>query len=275
MTQPPGAPAELPGLPGAALRADAEIALTLGDLGAALLDAGYAVTDVQQALRRIGTSHGRADLTIGVLPSAIMVDDPRAGRTRLVNSSGAALTFDQVADVAGIARAAEPAGAALDPIRERIGEMRGRRPRLPRPVAVLGSGLMSAGIAVVFRTTWWAVLLDFGLALVVGAVLIYGGKLAGLMTVLPFLAAFAVSAVVYGLATDLHWGAVTLFVVCAPLVVLIPGATITTGVVELAAGDVVSGGGRFVSGLIIWATLAVGILSWRSASGCSSMPPGH
>ena len=34
--------------------ADDDIALTLGDLGAGLLDAGYAVTDVQQVLRDFG-----------------------------------------------------------------------------------------------------------------------------------------------------------------------------------------------------------------------------
>jgi len=239
--------------------ADDDIALTLGDLGAGLLDAGYAVTDVQQVLREICATNGRTDLTIGVLPSAIMVDDPLAGRTRLVNATGAPLTFAQVAAVAEVARAAETGATGLGPIRDLVREVRNRPPRLPSPVAVLGSGLMSAGIAVVFRTTWWAVALDFVLALIVGAVLVYGGRVAGLMAVLPFVAAFAVSVVVYGLAADLQLGAVTLFVVCAPLVVLIPGATITTGVVELAAGDVVSGGGRFVSGLIMWATLAVGI----------------
>jgi len=138
-----------------------EISLTLGDLGAGLLDAGYAVTDVQQALCAIGTAHGRGDLTIGVLPSAILVDDPRSGRTRLMNSSGAQLTFDQVAEVAEIARAAEVGPDGLGPIRERLAAVRARTPRLTRPIAVLGSGLMSAGIAVVFRTTWWAVALDF------------------------------------------------------------------------------------------------------------------
>ena len=135
----------------------------------------------------------------------------------------------------------------------------GKPARFPRPIAVLGSGLQSAGIAVVFRTTWWAVGVDFVLAVIVGAALFYGSRIRGLVTVLPFLAAFCVSVVVYWLATDLRLGTVTLFVVCAPLVILIPGATITTGVVELAAGDVVSGGGRVVSGLIMWATLAVGI----------------
>lgn len=256
---------------------DADIALTLGDLGAGLLDAGYAVTDVQQALCAVGQVNGRPDLTIGVLPSAILVDDPRSGRTRLVNSNGAPLTFAQVADVAELARNAELGLVDLGAIRGGVRNARNRGPKFPRPVAVLGSGLQSAGIAVVFRTTWWGVALDFVLALLVGAVIIYGGRIAGLITVLPIVAAFLVSAVVYGLAADLQLGAVTLFVVCAPLVILIPGATITTGVVELAAGDVVSGGGRFVSGLIMWATLAVGIAAGAGLVGVPAStyePPG-
>jgi len=244
-----------------------DVALALGDLGAALLDAGYAVTDVQQILQAVADTHGRGDATIGVLPTAIMVDDPAAGRTRLVNSMGTGLTFDQTAEVAEIARVAQDGACPLEPMRDRLRAVRATGTRFPRPVAVLGSGLQSAGIAVVFRTTWWAVALDFGLALVVGAALFYGGRIRGLVTVLPFLAAFAVSAVVYWLAADLRLGTVTLFVVCAPLVILIPGATITTGVVELAAGDVVSGGGRVVSGLIMWATLAVGIAAGAAVVG--------
>jgi uncharacterized membrane protein YjjP (DUF1212 family) len=246
---------------------DSDIATVLGELGAVLLDAGYAVTDVAQTLRTVGKTRGRTDLTIGVLPSAIMVDDPAARRMRLVNSSGAALTFDQVAEVATIARSAELAPVPGPDLCDRIDAVRNRRPRYPRAVAVLGSGLQSAGIAVVFRTTWWAVALDFVLALFVGAALMVGGRIAGLMAVLPFLLTFAVSLVVYRLATDLQLGAVTLFAVCAPLVILIPGATITTGVVELTAGDVVSGGGRFVSGLIMWATLAVGIAAGAAVIG--------
>jgi uncharacterized membrane protein YjjP (DUF1212 family) len=244
-----------------------DVALALGDLGAALLDAGYAVTDVQQILQAVADAHGRGDATIGVLPSAIMVDDPAAGRTRLVSSRGTGLTFDQTAEVAEIARVAQDGACPLEPMRDRLRLARATTPRFPRPVRVFGSGLQSAGIAVVFRTTWWAVALDFVLALLVGAALFYGGRIRGLATVLPFVAAFSVSAVVYWLAADLQLGTVTLFVVCAPLVILIPGATITTGVVELAAGDVVSGGGRVVSGLIMWATLAVGIAAGAAVVG--------
>jgi uncharacterized membrane protein YjjP (DUF1212 family) len=242
-------------------------ALALGELGAALLDAGYAVTDVQRVLAEVADAHGRADIAIGVLPSAVLIDNPADGRTRLVNATGEQMTFRQVAAIASIADAAQRAAEPPPRLRDRLHAVRDLPAKFPRPVAVLGSGLMSAGIAVVFRTTWWAVLLDFVLALVVGAVLIYGTGIKGLSALLPFLTAFAVSGVVYGLAPYLQTGGVTLFVVCAPLVVLIPGATITTGVVELAAGDVVSGGGRFVSGLILWAMLAVGIAAGAAVLG--------
>ena len=242
-------------------------ALALGELGAALLDAGYAVTDVQRILGEVAAAHGRSDITIGVLPSAVLLDNPADGRTRLVNATGELMTFRQVAAVATLASDAQ--GAAEPPVvlRRRLDDIHALPAKFPRPVAVLGSGLMSAGIAVVFRTTWWAVLVDFFLALLVGIVLIYGTGIKGLSALLPFLTAFGVSAVVYGLAPYLQTGGVTLFVVCAPLVVLIPGATITTGVVELAAGDVVSGGGRFVSGLILWAMLAVGIAGGAAVLG--------
>ena len=133
------------------------------------------------------------------------------------------MTFYQTAEVAEIARVAQDGACPLEPMRDRLRAVRATGTRFPRPVAVLGSGLQSAGIAVVFRTTWWAVALDFGLALVVGAASFYGGRIRGLVTVLPFLAAFAVSVVVYWLAADLRLGTVTLFVVCAPLVILIPG----------------------------------------------------
>ncbi|MGS0687983.1 threonine/serine exporter family protein [Nakamurella sp. GG22] len=246
-----------------------ELASAIGDLGTALLDAGYAVTDVQRSLCAVADAYGGRDITIGVLPGAILIDDGTAARTRLVNATGELMSFRQVADVACIARDAETAVVPTPTVRERLREIRALPALFPRPVAVLGSGLMSAGIAVVFRTTWWAVALDFLLALLVGAALIYGGRIPGLLTVLPFVAAFGVSAAVYGLAPQLQTGAVTLFVVCAPLVILIPGATITTGVVELAAGDVVSGGGRFASGLIMWATLAVGIAAGAAVFGSS------
>ena len=231
----------------------------LGELGTSLLAAGYAVTDVDEALRAVIAGQGWSSFTVGVLPGAVLIDSGRSGTSRVYNAGGDSLSFSQSARLAALAR--DAAGVSLSPtdLIARLGRIRAMPASAGPALAVLGSGLMSAGIAVVFRTTWWAVALDFVLGLAIGGLLLARGGRLGRLAVTPFLAAFAVAAVVYALAPYAQWGPTTLYVVCAPLVVLIPGATITTAVIEMAAGDVVSGGGRFVSGLLTWATLAVGI----------------
>ncbi len=239
----------------------------LGELGTLLLAAGYAVTDVDEALRAVIAGQGWSSITVGVLPGAVLIDSGRSGSSRVYNAAGEALSFAQSARLAVLAR--EAAGVSMSPaeLTVHLGKIRSLPASVGPVLAVLGSGLMSAGIAVVFRTTWWAVVLDCVLGLAIGGLLRARGGRVGRLAVTPFVAAFAVAAVVYALAPYAQWGPTTLYVVCAPLVVLIPGATITTAVIEMAAGDVVSGGGRFVSGLLTWATLAVGIAAGAAVAG--------
>jgi uncharacterized membrane protein YjjB (DUF3815 family) len=75
---------------------------------------------------------------------------------------------------------------------------------------------------------------------------------------------------VFGLADLLGLGPVPLYAVFAPIVVLVPGAAITNAVIELAAGDVVSGGGRLVGGLVTWLMLLLGILLGAAAVGVTT-----
>ena len=56
----------------------------------------------------------------------------------------------------------------------------------------------------------------------------------------------------------------------ASLVVFLPGATLTTAVLELAAGQIVSGASRLVAGAVQLALLAFGILAGVEAVGVSS-----
>ena len=56
----------------------------------------------------------------------------------------------------------------------------------------------------------------------------------------------------------------------ASLVVFLPGATLTTAVLELAAGQMISGSARLVSGVMQLALLTFGILAGIEAVGISS-----
>ena len=132
---------------------------------------------------------------------------------------------------------------------------------------VVGNGLVAAGVSMVFRTSWLAVGLDVVLGLLVGTILVGAQRLPRLAGLLPFGLGLLSATVVFGVGQWWGLGQAPLFAVFAPIVVLVPGATITNAVIELAAGDVISGGGRLVAGLVTWATMLVGVLSGAALVG--------
>ena len=86
---------------------------------------------------------------------------------------------------------------------------------------------------------------------------------------MPVIAAFSVSALsALAVKEDLIEPGMRAMV--ASLVVFLPGATLTTAVLELAAGQMVSGSSRLVSGVVQLALLSFGILAGIEAVGIPS-----
>ena len=77
---------------------------------------------------------------------------------------------------------------------------------------------------------------------------------------MKILVPLAVAAVTFALASS-YDGAYTLWLLIPPLVTLLPGAAITTGTMELAAAQTVSGASRLIEGLVDLALLAFGIVT--------------
>jgi uncharacterized membrane protein YjjB (DUF3815 family) len=86
---------------------------------------------------------------------------------------------------------------------------------------------------------------------------------------MPIIAAFVVS-VLSALAVKHGLNEPGLRAMVASLVVFLPGAALTTAVLELAAGQMVSGSARLVSGVMQLALLAFGILAGVEAVGVVS-----
>jgi uncharacterized membrane protein YjjB (DUF3815 family) len=80
------------------------------------------------------------------------------------------------------------------------------------------------------------------------------------------LASFAVASLT---ALVVRWdvGEPGLRAIVAALIVFVPGATLTTGVLELGSGEMVAGASRLVSGIVELALLAFGILAGIQAVG--------
>ncbi|MGI9162472.1 MAG: threonine/serine exporter family protein [Mycobacterium sp.] len=253
------------------MKSDAGPAATeemVGELGLAMLAAGYAVTDIQNALNRVGAAEEAGALSIGVFPSAILTDSAVLKRARIFSQPlSTSLRWDQACEVGRIASDAASGRESPAGVRQRLQSTLSSGPKYPPALAVLGSGLVSGGIAVVFGTSIAAAALALILGMAVGLMLLWAGRHPRLSAVLPLLCGFLVSAAVIGVGHHVGLGPAPLYAVCAPLLMLVPAATITNGVIELAGGDLISGGGRIASGLLIWATLALGVVGGAAAVG--------
>jgi uncharacterized membrane protein YjjB (DUF3815 family) len=88
--------------------------------------------------------------------------------------------------------------------------------------------------------------------------------------VLPVLCAFLVSTSVFALGR-FNEDISVLAPLIAPLVTFLPGALLTTAVVELSTGQMISGAGRLAAGLMQLVLLALGIVAGAQLVGVTSI----
>lgn len=244
------------------------VGMLLGTLGALLLDAGSSVTDVRSALEKTRDAAGVGDgLAIGVLPALVIVSETATGAATIVNAEGIELSFRQSARANRLVLGLERGAIALAEIPARVRSIRqGTRPPAPLPW-VLGNALTSAGLAVVFRCPWWAVLLALVVGALVGVIGLLLRRFREAVAVVPFLAAFCSTAVVGLVAAGTGFDHVPLYAVCAPVAVFVPGALITNALLELTAADIVTGSARLMQGLIMLGFMAAGIAAGSTVTG--------
>ena len=148
----------------------------------------------------------------------------------------------------------------------RLRAIRTSAPRFTTPVRVLGYCVLTVGLTLILDPAPSDVLVGAIFGLVVGALRELAASRPNLRVLLPVLAAFIVAALA-ALAVRHDLVDPPLRAIVASLVVFLPGATLTTAVVELAAGQMVSGSSRLVTGAVQLALLAFGILAGIEAVG--------
>jgi uncharacterized membrane protein YjjP (DUF1212 family) len=231
----------------------------LVQLGASLIRTGSAVTDVQDRLQLVAARLGLDDTDIVVLPTAVLIQS-RTGslkQSRLSSFRRSWLRLDQIGDIDELARRAERGEVPVREGLERLALIASAPPTHRALVRVLGMGVLSAGFALLLQPTPAGVALALVLGLLVGVLRVV--ELPRLEAVLPVLATFAVSAVVFEFTARYEIDN-PIRMLIPPLVLFLPGAALTTGTMELAAGDTVSGASRLVEGVVTLLLLAFGIL---------------
>jgi len=234
----------------------------LVELGDAMVRSGAPVTHVQADLLRIAAANGVRDAEIVVLPTALIITVPGQDRSRteVTTSGGAGLRLDQIDAVFRVAAEAEYGEIDVHEALSRLRAIRTLPPSVGPAVVVLGHAVIAVGLAIVLAGGWLSFPVAAALGAAVGCVKQWSaGRSAALQVFVPIGCAFAVSAAVALLArTSLDPG--VLPPVLGALVTFIPGGLLTTAVLELATGQMVSGASRFIFGGLQLVLLAIGIV---------------
>ena len=229
-------------------------------LGNAELAAGYPVNDVDASLAAVSRAYSREDINVLVLPSAVLLDDPRAARARVISDTGVTLRLDQAAVVHRVAREART--GALDPAEglATLEALPALKPRFPTWASILGYGLAAGGFALVFRVSLWGVAMAFLCGLFVGVLQRSTLRRPALAPLVPPLAATVCAFAVFGFGSLIDADVQPLRVVAAPLITLIPGVALTRATAELATGHTISGASRLIASIMQILVLTFGIL---------------
>jgi uncharacterized membrane protein YjjP (DUF1212 family) len=231
-------------------------------LGEAMIDSGDPVTHVQDSLRRVAHANHVSAGGIVVLPTALIVS--LAGESALQTSVTVAgtsrLRLDQIDEVFALAEdAADGRVGPVDGL-ARLSRVRTRPELYPPALSVLGHCVLTIGLALILGGT----VLDVAVAAVLGLAVGVGHAATRRYTFayevfVPVVSSFAVALVVFLLPrTGLDVGITAPLI--APLVMFLPGALLTTSVIELATGQMVSGASRLAAGAMQLTLLALGIL---------------
>lgn len=238
-------------------------------VGAAMLDATYSVITIEAALEDIARVNAYPATQIVVMPTALFVSTRGGGElfTGAIAGGRDKLLLHQVDALDTLVRAARTGVLGPAQIIQGIRDLRTAPPPFPAPVRVAAYALLCAGIAVIMGASLVGIAVASTLGALVGAARLMTAHVSRQREPLVTVAlAFGVSVAVFLLARA-GWDPGILPSLIAPLVTLLPGALLTTGIIELAAGQMMSGAGRLMAGFMQLTLLAVGIVGGAALVG--------
>lgn len=232
----------------------------LTELGKALTSAGISVTAVQSILEDITEAYDiKAEII--VLPTVLLIKLGNEGSAPLTaaNQLPGSLPLHQVSKLYELIYQAEKAEISPVKGKNRIKEILSEKHRFGKVGILLGYILFAVGLGIILDPTSQQLIASVGSGTIVGLLLIFSKNRPRFALILPVIAALLVS-------TFLFWGikqgliAGSIAVLIPALAYFLPGATFTTGMFELASGNIVSGSSRVIYGVAVLFLLLFGVL---------------
>jgi uncharacterized membrane protein YjjP (DUF1212 family) len=245
-----------------------ELKTFIVQLGAAMNASGQPVDVVQERLGAVARAYGADTVRVSAFPTYLMVTmasgDPAT--LELTTPLARSRRLDQISEVDRLANQAMGGGVTPAEGLQRLEEIRDLPTRFSTPFHILGYTLQTLGICLILRPTETDVLAAALFGTLVGVLRLVGKRQPTLQVLMPVLASFVVASLsAWAVQADIAEPGLRAIV--ASLIVFVPGAALTNGVLELGSGEMVAGSSRLVSGIVELALLAFGILAGIQAVG--------
>lgn len=227
----------------------------LTEASAALVRSTYPAPQADAIMKRLAERY-HAEPQVALLPTLVLsqASDQAAPKMRIVRSS---YRFDQMTAAQSIISQAVAEKLEPQQVADSLRAVHTRKPLYSPGIRLLGYALSSFGYGAVFRLDVPALIGAFVIGLVVGMIVLALGRTPRYASLLPLLATFASGLMVAGAAILLDRPD-PVRLVALPVLILLPGAVITSAIIELVSGYMISGASRLIYSVMILATMAFG-----------------
>jgi uncharacterized membrane protein YjjP (DUF1212 family) len=228
-------------------------------IGKFLIASGTSVGVVENILTRIAMAY-HVPCEVVALPNILMVKLGQ-GVHELTDFSvqrAATLPFHQISAMSELVDDVLKRKTSLAETSKQVDRILAMPPRFNSVAVLLGYVVSIIGLTMLFRPDLEAILVTGIAGVLVGLLILLFNKWPRFDLLLPILAAIIVSVFVFGLTKrGMVFGPSTLIV--PPLVIFLPGATLTTSMIELASRHLISGSSRLIYGAATLFLLFIGI----------------
>ena len=232
----------------------------LTELGKALIAAGISVTAVQSILEDITEAYNvKAEIIVFPTLLIIKLGDEESAPLTAANQVPGLLPLHQVSELYELIYKAEKAEISPYDGKKRVKEILSQKHRFGPLGIFIGYILFAVGLGMLLQPTTQQLVAYVGTGAIVGLLLILGKNRPRLVLILPVVAALLVSIFTcWGIKEGLIIGSIAVLI--PALAYFLPGATFTTGMFELASGNIISGSSRVIYGIAVLFLLLFGVL---------------
>ena len=232
----------------------------LTELGKALTASGISVVDITSILEKIADAYN-TEAEILVFPTMILlkIGEHESAPLNAANQKPGLLPLNQVSEIYELIYQAEAAEITLNEAKKCLRKILSEKHQFGPIGILIGYILFSMGIGLLLQPTVDQLIVSGVLGAIVGILLILSLNRLRFLLILPVIAAVIVSSLfLWGVKGGLITGSVAMLL--PALAYFLPGATLTTGMFELAYGEIISGASRVIYGTAILFLILFGVL---------------